>query len=82
MKTKVWDIEEDLAQSGVVEADLVQNEGSWIRFNINRGGGVHVCKSKHKNKRGRVKSSLFLSSLGLFVTRRALLFFCGGGLFY
>ena len=45
MKTKLWDIEEDLAQSGVVEADLVQNEGSWIRFNINRGGGGHLCKS-------------------------------------
>ena len=75
MKTQLWDIEEDLAQSGVIEADLVQNEGSWIKFNINRGGGGHVCKSKHENERGRVKSSLFLSSLGLFATRRALLFF-------
>ena len=68
MKTKLWDIEADLAQSGIIEADLVQNEGSWIKFNINRGGGGHVGKSKHENERGRVKSSLFLSSLGLFVT--------------
>ena len=78
MKTKHWDIEADLAQRGVVEADLAQNEGSWIKFNINRGGGGHVYKSKHENGRGRVKSSLFLSSLGLFATRRAFLFFCWG----
>jgi hypothetical protein len=70
MKTKHLDVEEDLSL----------DDASLMRYNFNGGGKGHVCKSEHEIGWDRVRSSLFLSSLGLFATRSAQQFSFVGGL--
>jgi len=40
MKTKHWDVEEDLSL----------DDDSVMRFNFNGGGKGHVCKSEHEHQ--------------------------------
>jgi hypothetical protein len=70
MKTEHWGVEEDLAL----------DKEALIKPNFNRGGGGHVCRSKHEiRRRPSEKFTFFVITRSLCDTKCAILFVCGGG---
>ena len=59
MKTKHWDVEEDLSL----------DDDSVMRFNFNEGGKGHVCKSEQEIGRDRVMTKKVNFSLSPFQFR-------------
>jgi hypothetical protein len=69
MKTEHWGVEEDPS---------LDNEAS-IKPNFNRGGGGHVCRSKHEiGRRPSEKFTFFVITRSLCDTKCTILFVCGG----
>jgi hypothetical protein len=69
MKTEHWGVEEDPSL----------DKEALIKPNFNRGGGGHVCRSKHEiGRRPSEKFTFFVITRSLCDTKCTILFVCGG----